>query len=73
MLLLCRRFDFCSLHFSEDLPIIIVHGVVILLYFQALVARLSEGTGVNANNNIVIGVLVTVGDLARVVSLWFLD
>jgi FKBP12-rapamycin complex-associated protein len=35
---------------------------------KALVARLSEGTGVNANNNIVTGVLVTVGDLARVVS-----
>ncbi|KAG2328397.1 hypothetical protein Bca52824_011125 [Brassica carinata] len=33
---------------------------------KALVARLSEGTGVNANNNIVTGVLVTVGDLARV-------
>ena len=68
-----QKVDFCSLHFSDDLPIIVVNGVVILLFFQALVARLSEGTGVNANNNIVIGVLVTVGDLARVVSLWFLD
>ncbi|KAL1192594.1 Serine/threonine-protein kinase TOR [Cardamine amara subsp. amara] len=33
---------------------------------KALVARLREGTGMNANNNIVTGVLVTVGDLARV-------
>ncbi|WRX17937.1 hypothetical protein QQP08_010424 [Theobroma cacao] len=32
----------------------------------ALVARLLEGTGVNANNGIISGVLVTVGDLARV-------
>ena len=39
---------------------------------QALVARLNEGTGVNANNGIISGVLVTVGDLARVVGgLWF--
>jgi hypothetical protein len=39
---------------------------------QALVARLLEGTGVNANNGIISGVLVTVGDLARVVGeLWF--
>ncbi|KAH9655480.1 serine/threonine-protein kinase TOR [Citrus sinensis] len=33
---------------------------------EALVARLLEGTGVNANNGIISGVLVTVGDLARV-------
>ncbi|EEF44132.1 fkbp-rapamycin associated protein, putative [Ricinus communis] len=33
---------------------------------KALVARLIEGTGVNANNGIITGVLVTVGDLARV-------
>ncbi|KAJ6985134.1 hypothetical protein NC653_023190 [Populus alba x Populus x berolinensis] len=33
---------------------------------KALVARLNEGTGVNANNGIISGVLVTVGDLARV-------
>lgn len=33
---------------------------------KALVARLTEGTGVNANNGIITGVLVTVGDLARV-------
>lgn len=33
---------------------------------KALVARLHEGTGVNANNGIITGVLVTVGDLARV-------
>ncbi|XP_017224295.1 serine/threonine-protein kinase TOR isoform X2 [Daucus carota subsp. sativus] len=33
---------------------------------KALVAKLSEGTGVNANNGIISGVLVTVGDLARV-------
>lgn len=41
--------------------------------FQALVAKLNEGTGVNANNGIISGVLVTVGDLARVVgvSLYF--
>lgn len=38
------------------------------LIFQALVARLLEGTGVNANNGIISGVLVTVGDLARVVG-----
>lgn len=31
-------------------------------------ARLTEGTGVNANNGIITGVLVTVGDLARVVG-----
>ena len=30
--------------------------------------RLLEGTGVNANNGIISGVLVTVGDLARVVG-----
>ncbi|GAV78802.1 PI3_PI4_kinase domain-containing protein/FAT domain-containing protein/FATC domain-containing protein/Rapamycin_bind domain-containing protein/DUF3385 domain-containing protein/HEAT_2 domain-containing protein [Cephalotus follicularis] len=33
---------------------------------KALVARLLEGSGVNANNGIISGVLVTVGDLARV-------
>ncbi|KAB2095069.1 hypothetical protein ES319_A01G009900v1 [Gossypium barbadense] len=33
---------------------------------KALVARLLEGTGVNANNGFISGVLVTVGDLARV-------
>ncbi|CAA2983774.1 serine threonine- kinase TOR isoform X1 [Olea europaea subsp. europaea] len=33
---------------------------------KALTAKLSEGTGVNANNGIISGVLVTVGDLARV-------
>ncbi|KAK1369657.1 Serine/threonine-protein kinase TOR [Heracleum sosnowskyi] len=33
---------------------------------KALVAKLSEGTGVNANNGIISGVLITVGDLARV-------
>ena len=37
--------------------------------FQALLAKLCEGTpGVNANNGIISGVLVTVGDLARVVG-----
>lgn len=30
--------------------------------------KLSEGTGVSANNGIICGVLVTVGDLARVVG-----
>ncbi|CAN1302704.1 Serine/threonine-protein kinase TOR [Linum perenne] len=33
---------------------------------EALVARLLEGAGPNANNGIISGVLVTVGDLARV-------
>ncbi|KAL3814338.1 hypothetical protein ACJIZ3_015606 [Penstemon smallii] len=33
---------------------------------KALTAKLCEGTGVNANNGIISGVLVTVGDLARV-------
>ncbi|XP_026393292.1 serine/threonine-protein kinase TOR-like [Papaver somniferum] len=33
---------------------------------KALVAKLREGTGVNTNNGIVNGVLVTVGELARV-------
>ncbi|KAL3843837.1 hypothetical protein ACJIZ3_001240 [Penstemon smallii] len=33
---------------------------------KALIEKLCEGTGVNANNGIVSGVLVTVGDLARV-------
>ncbi|KAI3889270.1 hypothetical protein MKX03_003947, partial [Papaver bracteatum] len=33
---------------------------------KALVAKLREGTGLNANNGIVNGVLVTVGELARV-------
>ncbi|CAI0401188.1 unnamed protein product [Linum tenue] len=33
---------------------------------KALVARLLEGTGANANTGIISGVLVTVGDLARV-------
>lgn len=36
---------------------------------QALVARLVEGNGVTANNAIISGVLVTVGDLARVVRI----
>ena len=37
--------------------------------FLALLAKLCEGTpGVNANNGIISGVLVTVGDLARVVG-----
>lgn len=35
---------------------------------QALVARLKDGTGVNANHGIISGVLVTVGDLTRVVG-----
>ncbi|KAH9655471.1 serine/threonine-protein kinase TOR [Citrus sinensis] len=48
-----RFFHFCLLSFGD-------------LIFQALVARLLEGTGVNANNGIISGVLVTVGDLARV-------
>ncbi|XP_058190488.1 serine/threonine-protein kinase TOR [Rhododendron vialii] len=33
---------------------------------KALVAKLCEGTGANANSGIISGVLVTVGDLARV-------
>ncbi|KAG2704801.1 hypothetical protein I3760_05G022000 [Carya illinoinensis] len=33
---------------------------------KALVARLNDGTGVNANHGIISGVLVTVGDLTRV-------
>ncbi|KAL3621059.1 hypothetical protein CASFOL_035971 [Castilleja foliolosa] len=33
---------------------------------KALIAKLHEGTGVNSNNGIISGVLVTVGDLARV-------
>ncbi|KAK9941754.1 hypothetical protein M0R45_007448 [Rubus argutus] len=33
---------------------------------KALVARLTDGTGVGTNNGIISGVLVTVGDLARV-------
>ncbi|KAL6565447.1 hypothetical protein OROHE_004502 [Orobanche hederae] len=33
---------------------------------RALVAKLNEGIGINANNGIISGVLVTVGDLARV-------
>ncbi|KAL6013172.1 hypothetical protein ACLOJK_003664 [Asimina triloba] len=36
---------------------------------KALVAKLRDGTGVNANNGVVTGVLATVGELARVVSL----
>lgn len=40
------------------------------LILQALVARLNDGTGVNANNGIISGVLVTVGDLARVVGIF---
>lgn len=36
-------------------------------------ARLLEGTGVNANNGIISGVLVTVGDLARVVNVLWLS
>lgn len=40
------------------------------LIFQALVARLTDGTGVNTNNGIISGVLVTVGDLARVVGIF---
>lgn len=35
---------------------------------QALVARLRDGAGVNANHGIISGVLVTVGDLTRVVG-----
>ena len=36
-------------------------------FFQALMARPSEGTEVNRNTGIISGVLVTIGDLARVV------
>ena len=36
-------------------------------------AKLCEGTGVNANNAILSGVLVTVGDLARVVGRFLND
>lgn len=36
--------------------------------FQTLVARLCDGTGVNANNAVVTGVLSTVGELAKVVG-----
>lgn len=32
-------------------------------------ARLTDGTGVGTNNGIISGVLVTVGDLARVVGI----
>lgn len=39
------------------------------LIVQALVARLTDGTGVGTNNGIISGVLVTVGDLARVVGI----
>lgn len=39
------------------------------LSMQALVARLLEGSSVGANNAIISGVLVTVGDLARVVCM----
>lgn len=46
----------------------VVFSFVTFLKFQALIAKLNEGTGVNANNGIISGVLVTVGDLARVVG-----
>ena len=36
-------------------------------------AKLCEGTGANANNAIISGVLVTVGDLARVVGRFLND
>lgn len=38
-----------------------------IVFFQALVARLCEGTGPNANNALAAGVLATVGELAKVV------
>lgn len=56
---LCVDFNICPVLF------ILSFGDLI---FQALAARLLEGTGVNANNGIISGVLVTVGDLARVVG-----
>ena len=36
-------------------------------------AKLCEGTGMNANNAVIIGVLVTVGDLAGVVGRFLRD
>jgi len=39
-----------------------------IFVLQALVAKLREGSALSANSGIVAGVLVTVGDLARVVS-----
>jgi len=39
-----------------------------MFVLQALVAKLREGSALSANSGIVAGVLVTVGDLARVVS-----
>ena len=41
---------------------------VYYVFFKALVARLGEGSQGSANTGIVTGVLVTVGDLARVVG-----
>lgn len=40
--------------------------------FQALVAKLREGSGTSANSGTIAGVLVTVGDLARVVRTYFI-
>ena len=48
---------------------ILLSDSVWCLVCQALVARLTDGTGVGSNNGIISGVLVTVGDLARVVGI----
>ncbi|XP_020699146.1 serine/threonine-protein kinase TOR isoform X1 [Dendrobium catenatum] len=51
----------CLIRHSERLVIPYIAPI-----HKALVARLREGTGINANNAIVTGVLATVGELAKV-------
>lgn len=46
---------------------LINHATDIVFLFQALVTRLCEGIGPNANNALAAGVLATVGELAKVV------
>lgn len=59
-----RFADYVQFHYCVS--ILLLHCSLLIL--QALVVKLVEGTGVNANNGIFCGVLVTVGNLARVVG-----
>ncbi|KAL0384340.1 UNVERIFIED_CONTAM: Serine/threonine-protein kinase TOR [Sesamum radiatum] len=70
-----RRSIFSSLHESGGFDDYLAQADCLTAVFaalndEALIAKLNEGTGVNATNNgIISGVLVTVGDLARVVGI----
>ncbi|ONK75400.1 uncharacterized protein A4U43_C03F16460 [Asparagus officinalis] len=66
-----RKSVFSSLHENSSFDEFLaqadsLRSIFVALNDEALVARLSEGTGISANNAIVTGVLSTVGELAKV-------